>query len=89
MCAVPNMAFFWGFLVFCFPGSIFGYFLSDFEIVFSCPYCHWYHFCYIIIIVIIIINFNKTWVYLVHPFTSILGFLLKCHLNVFSLDQTI
>ena len=75
----------------CFPSTLLGYFLSDFEIVFSCSYCHWYHFGYIvgIIIIIIIINFNKIWVYLVYPFTSILGFLLKCHLNVFSLDQTI
>ena len=54
---------------------------------FSCLYCHWYHFCYIIII--IITNFIKTWVYLLYPSTSIFGFLLKCHLNVFSSDQTI
>jgi len=33
MCAVPNMAVFWGSLTSCFPVILLTYFLSDFEIV--------------------------------------------------------
>jgi len=33
MCAVPNMAVFWGSLTSCFPGILLTYFLNDFEIV--------------------------------------------------------
>ena len=33
MCAVPNMAVFWGSLTSCFPGMLLMYFLNDFEIV--------------------------------------------------------
>jgi len=33
MCAVPNMAVFWGSLTSCFPGMLLTYFLNDFEIV--------------------------------------------------------
>jgi hypothetical protein len=47
MCAVPNMAVFCSSLTSCFPGMLFTYFLSVFEIVPVAPYYYWYHLCFL------------------------------------------
>jgi len=47
MCAVRNMAVFFNIsLIFCFPGMLLRYCLSDFEIVPVSPCNYQYHFCF-------------------------------------------
>jgi len=59
MCAMPNMAVFWGSLTSCFPGMLLTYFLNDFEIVPVAPIITGITFVFTFhIIIIIIIKFT-------------------------------
>jgi len=64
MCAVPNMAVFWGSLTSWFPGVLLTYFLNDFEIVPVAPIITgitfvftFYVRCLLLLLIIIIICF--------------------------------